>query len=630
MSSFLTRVLLVLATSFVSIASLSSPALALTGMVEAFVRSYLTARSYPDSTIADSTRQRAYEQLLQLRANLGLGHVLPAYSDTAAYYGGMTTACAWRSIGPTNINGRVTSIVIDPNNRLRIFAATVGGIWRSMDGGRRWRRVTDNVKHATLLAPARWASVALAIRRIPRRRRSVLAGSSDPDYAISSSTTARDSSQGKGVWRMIGRRRSRHLDQGHIGSGWASGVPNSHQPRHAHGIRRDQHRNLRGHGTRNPTMSWSRLDGADPSKDYDFGCSDVVVNFAQGVVYAGVYRGKTGIADGIWKHDGSDWHRKVSGISPVGIGAVALAMSEQDHEALFARIVDERDGFLHGLYRTSTAAEAFSDPAWKKFAGRTINFGIPTSGMEPDTPGTTMSSRSTRRTATSFSPVVNTFASRRMVGRTGAIARPVPMTILEPCTTTIMRLHSRPAVTSRWSETTGESIGAPISPNPSMRPPPCPMALEHVSHGMINSEIYALAGRQATTTAFADRRAGQRYGHHVWQSHLVQDPGLRRHQRGDGRSERVHTLRDVFRWVLGAYESGCRHCAFQARPSTAHWGSRLQPTLCWGPPLPPIRPAPIRRSPLAWTRPRRNENSAEPSTGWCGRTSPAVWVRAKN
>ena len=52
--------------------------------------------------------------------------------------------CAWSSIGPTNIGGRVTHIAIDAANNQRVFLTTVGGIWRSMDGARRWQRVSDD------------------------------------------------------------------------------------------------------------------------------------------------------------------------------------------------------------------------------------------------------------------------------------------------------------------------------------------------------------------------------------------------------------------------------------------------------------------------------------------------------
>ncbi|MGH7810195.1 MAG: WD40/YVTN/BNR-like repeat-containing protein, partial [Candidatus Binatia bacterium] len=46
----------------------------------------------------------------------------------------------WQNIGPTNIGGRMTSIVYHPTNPERIWAgAAGGGVWFSPDAGRSWQ-----------------------------------------------------------------------------------------------------------------------------------------------------------------------------------------------------------------------------------------------------------------------------------------------------------------------------------------------------------------------------------------------------------------------------------------------------------------------------------------------------------
>ena len=52
------------------------------------------------------------------------------------------TSAPWRSIGPTNIGGRVTSIAIDQTNSAVIYAgAAGGGVWKSIDGGGLWSNI---------------------------------------------------------------------------------------------------------------------------------------------------------------------------------------------------------------------------------------------------------------------------------------------------------------------------------------------------------------------------------------------------------------------------------------------------------------------------------------------------------
>ncbi|MGZ5282767.1 MAG: T9SS type A sorting domain-containing protein [Bacteroidia bacterium] len=49
----------------------------------------------------------------------------------------------WRSRGPWNLGGRTRAIAIDATNENILFAAGVsGGIWRSVNGGQSWNRVT--------------------------------------------------------------------------------------------------------------------------------------------------------------------------------------------------------------------------------------------------------------------------------------------------------------------------------------------------------------------------------------------------------------------------------------------------------------------------------------------------------
>jgi len=51
-------------------------------------------------------------------------------------------AAPWKCIGPTNIGGRMTSVVCHPNNPDFIWAGSAGGgVWQSNDAGLKWRSV---------------------------------------------------------------------------------------------------------------------------------------------------------------------------------------------------------------------------------------------------------------------------------------------------------------------------------------------------------------------------------------------------------------------------------------------------------------------------------------------------------
>jgi photosystem II stability/assembly factor-like uncharacterized protein len=65
-----------------------------------------------------------------------------AIGHRAAY--GSTGPGPWRSIGPRNINGRVKCVAVHPQNADVVYAgAAGGGVWKTVDGGRSWRPLSD-------------------------------------------------------------------------------------------------------------------------------------------------------------------------------------------------------------------------------------------------------------------------------------------------------------------------------------------------------------------------------------------------------------------------------------------------------------------------------------------------------
>ena len=63
----------------------------------------------------------------------------------------------WKSIGPSNVGGRITSLVLHPTNPKIIYAgAAAGGVWKSMDGGVTWTNVFNGSASigSLILSPA--------------------------------------------------------------------------------------------------------------------------------------------------------------------------------------------------------------------------------------------------------------------------------------------------------------------------------------------------------------------------------------------------------------------------------------------------------------------------------------------
>lgn len=302
-------------------------------------RYYIEPRAGRDKQVDLVRRLGEYERLVQMREAQKKPHVRTGWLDKPGRPG--TTGpggCAWASVGPTNINGRVTNIAIDPTNNQRIFVTTVGGIWRSQDGGRRWQRVSDD-----FLATV-FASVAVN----PGNPTEILAGGGDPNYASAGSAS------GLGIWRstsggdpgswakvsppaldnqIIFRIRFDPTAPNHVYAATSAGL---YVGKHAGG-----------------SITWAQLGG------FDADTNDVVVDSSvtPRLVYAGVRGGSATYAKGIWKHDGTSWHQRDTGI-PTGSGrTIALALAASNPSTLYTKLENGSNGRLLGVYKTTTGGE---------------------------------------------------------------------------------------------------------------------------------------------------------------------------------------------------------------------------------------------------------------------------------
>ncbi|MBV8519283.1 MAG: hypothetical protein JO197_17950 [Acidobacteria bacterium] len=270
-------------------------------------------------------RVRAYSELTAMRRARHPRPRTNGPNETDA------NGCAWVSAGPTNINGRVTQIAVDPTDGNKVYATTVGGIWRSVDGARRWQRVSDDFLSTV------FSSIAVN----PSTPSEVIAGGGDADYQNSYRG-------GIGIWRST--------NFGAPGS-WKKVSPPDFDNKIIFRIRIDPASPndiyvATNHGVwlgvhNGGNITFSRIG------NFDAATSDLVVDFASTPhkVFAGVYSPSASFGKGIWKWDGASWVKKDNGIPTDNIRLVALAMAKTHPNVLYARMV-ATDGQQQGIYKT--------------------------------------------------------------------------------------------------------------------------------------------------------------------------------------------------------------------------------------------------------------------------------------
>ena len=314
-------------------------------------------------------RLEAYERLLEMRRAQGLRHLPPAtqfefarqrYLQPQDIGATGPNGCAWSSAGPTNLNGRVTNIAIDPTNNQRVYATTFGGIFRSETAGRRWQRVSDD-----------WlATVFSSIAVNPTKPNEIFAGGGDKD--INPSYT------GDGLWFSDNYGAPGSWTK--VLSGSAAPFVDTFKKTVIYRIRVDPKPPYNVYvaasngiwlGVRNGAF----FDFTAPMGGCNAAVDDVAVDFSATprTVYMAVREGPGAVSipsfpRGIykWDNDNSKWVKKDSGIVTTDTEVILLGLAKSNPKVLYARVT-KTDGTYQGFYRTTTAAEG--NPAWTKTLG---------------------------------------------------------------------------------------------------------------------------------------------------------------------------------------------------------------------------------------------------------------------
>ena len=255
----------------------------------------------------------------------------------------------WRSIGPTNIGGRVLDIAADPGVADTLYAAAAtGGVWKSVDGGTTFASSWPDGNPQPIGAIAMGPDGTL------------FAGTGEAGPGGGSITYGGRgvyrSTDGGGTWRNVGLRRT--VTTGRIAIDptdpsriFVASTGDLFNPGGGRGV----YRSIDGGAT------WERvLAGATATT----GAVDIAIDPSNPQrVYAAMWdhirypdlRVYGGVGSGVYRSvDGGDtWARLGNGLpSPSkDIGRIGLALAPSDPSHLYAIVIDA-SGDFHGLYRS--------------------------------------------------------------------------------------------------------------------------------------------------------------------------------------------------------------------------------------------------------------------------------------
>lgn len=277
----------------------------------------------------------------------GSGEAAPSSSTTRSTVGSHENQ--WMQLGPTwhpngqtysdarvNVSGRITAIVIDPNDANTIYiGAAQGGVWKSTDAGKSWTPTSDNA-----------FSLAIGALAIDENDPLVLfAGtgeanfSGDSQYGLGLIKTT----DGGKTWKAEGIEESSIIDApvglvGFLGSRFSriainpknastilAATVSSASPNVASGIYRSN----------DGGDKWKRMDNGLPPIN-TIGATDVVINPSNpNTAYCAFY------GDGIYKTTDLDannphWTELTSGLPSGDFTRIVLAISKSSPSTIYA------------------------------------------------------------------------------------------------------------------------------------------------------------------------------------------------------------------------------------------------------------------------------------------------------
>lgn len=263
----------------------------------------------------------------------------------------------WQFAGPSNIGGRVTSLVVHPDDPdLILVGAAGGGIWRSADAGLTWESLWHQEPTLNI------GSLAID----PANPRTVYCGTGEANLSA-------DSHPGVGVyvshdggsnWQLLAAAATTDIPT-RIGSIAVDPFNASHLViggvSHAFDdVREGLYRSTDG------GVTWSRISAIAAGRYR--GHHILFHPTEQNTLYASVFA--RGTRSGVWRSTdgGASWSQLTDGLpngSRIFRGALAIAPSDPDR--IYAQLADSNGGVL-GIYRSDDGGDAWAEISGSHFS----------------------------------------------------------------------------------------------------------------------------------------------------------------------------------------------------------------------------------------------------------------------
>ena len=283
--------------------------------------------------------------------------ILPAQSLTSE---------AVRELAPRNIpgtfsSGRIADIAVDPKNRNIWYVATAsGGLWKTTNHGATFQPIFDD-----------GGSYSLGCVTVDPRNSDVVwlgTGENESQRAIGWGDGVYKSTDAGKTWKNVGLRNSEHIARILIDPRDSNVVYVASQgPLFSPGGDRGLYKTIDGGQMWKPILEISENTGIT---DIDIDPRNPDVMYAASyqrrrhtsVIVAG------GPEAGIFKTTdaGNHWKPLQEGLPAVDLGRIALAVSPQQPDVVYALIMTARGNKMSGYYRSDDAGEHWTRGAFKE------------------------------------------------------------------------------------------------------------------------------------------------------------------------------------------------------------------------------------------------------------------------
>jgi photosystem II stability/assembly factor-like uncharacterized protein len=258
----------------------------------------------------------------------------------------------WQFVGPSNVGGRMTSVVCDPSNPEVIWAGSAGGgVWKSTDAGRTWTSLWH--------AQASLNIGALAID--PHDAAHIYCGTGEANMSADSypGVGLFSSPDGGTTWVLLAASDRTGIPT-RIGAIAIDPFDSSHLRIGGLGFSNDSRSGL--FVSHDGGVTWRRENFVSTANHF---CHSVVFDPAhQGVIFTTIF--ERGARSGIWRSrdGGASWRQLTRGLPPPeSFGRISLAIAPSRPEVVYAIASNDRNGVL-GVFASTDSGDD-----WREVGG---------------------------------------------------------------------------------------------------------------------------------------------------------------------------------------------------------------------------------------------------------------------